>query len=108
MARAPRVGCARNCGQEHGRSIPLADASAGEQRVGPLPPQEAQLVAGPDAVPTPAGWGVDALRLPPGNQNTNAQPGLGTRACGLYQALSIIPLQPEPLPRAFWAAVTLS
>ena len=24
----------------------------------------AQLVAGPDAVPTPAGWGVDALRLP--------------------------------------------
>src|SRR6476659_5824399 len=29
-----------------------------------LPPQEAQLVAGPDAVPTPAGWGVDALRLP--------------------------------------------
>ena len=43
-----------------------------------------------------------------GNQNTNAQPGLGIRACGLYQALSIIPLQPEPLPRAFWAAVTLS
>ena len=30
----------------------------------PLPLQEAQLVADPDAVPTPAGWGVDALRLP--------------------------------------------
>jgi hypothetical protein len=30
----------------------------------PLPPQEAQLVAGPDAVPTPTGWSVDALRLP--------------------------------------------
>jgi hypothetical protein len=43
-----------------------------------------------------------------GYQKANAQPVLGIHARGRYYALSIIPLQPEPLPRAFWAAATLS
>src|SRR4029077_3742769 len=63
-ARVPRV-CLRPQLRAGARPVhPLADASAEGATRRPLPPQKPQLIASPDAVPTPAGWGVDAFRLP--------------------------------------------